>query len=436
MKALLIIILLWTNLCFGQSENYYFPPLTGWEWDTVSPASLGWCTEEADTLLEFLENNNTKAFILLQDGKIALEKYFGSFKRDSLWYWASAGKTLTAFLTGSAQEDGFLSINDLTSQYLGTGWTNCPPEKEDLITVRHQLTMSSGLDDGVQDPYCTLDTCLEYLSNAGTRWAYHNAPYTLLENVIENASGQNYNVYLYDKINSHTGMNGVFLPSGYNNIYFSNARSMARFGLLILNNGIWNNDTLMSDTVYFHDMVTTSQQLNLSYGYLWWLNGKESFMLPGTQFVFNGPLFPDAPDDMFAAMGKNGQLINVVPGLGTVFIRMGNNPEGSNDISPIFNNAIWQLLNNLMCNINEEEEIPAVAGLSFNIFPNPCENIIYIQSLKQIEHHTVRVFDVIGNKLFEGEDNQTLQTGRWSGGIYFLQVEYQNEIMNVKIIKK
>ena len=44
----------------------------------------------------------------------------------------------------------------------------------------------TGLDDGVEDPFCTLDTCLVYLAEAGTRWAYHEGPYTLLRNVIKN----------------------------------------------------------------------------------------------------------------------------------------------------------------------------------------------------------------------------------------------------------
>lgn len=58
-----------------------------------------------------LEAENTKAFILLKDGKIALEKYFGSHTRATPWYWASAGKTLTAFMVGIAVEESDLSIS-------------------------------------------------------------------------------------------------------------------------------------------------------------------------------------------------------------------------------------------------------------------------------------------------------------------------------------
>jgi hypothetical protein len=104
-----------------KSQPLYFPPLTGATWDTVSPALLGWRTDRIDTLKNFLEANRTKAFIVLKDGRIVLEQYFGSLTQDSLWYWASAGKSMIAFLIGIAQRDGILSIDDSASHYLGSG---------------------------------------------------------------------------------------------------------------------------------------------------------------------------------------------------------------------------------------------------------------------------------------------------------------------------
>lgn len=153
--------------------------------------------------------------------------------------------------------------------------------------------MTTGLNDFVADPFCTNPSCLFYKADAGTRWAYHNAPYTLLDQIIKNATGKNFNLYFNDKIRSRIGMNGIWLPSGFNNVYYSNARSMARYGILIQNHAVWNGDTLLHDVNYFNSMINTSQQLNKSYGYLWWLAGKESFMLPETQFVFNGSWAPD-----------------------------------------------------------------------------------------------------------------------------------------------
>ena len=137
MKYLTSILLVTISL-LGKGQSLYFPPINGNEWQTLSPASLGWCEERIDSLYNLLEENNTKAFIVLKDGKIILEKYFGTFQQDSVWYWASAGKSLTACLVGIAQQEGFLSIEDTTSTYLGEGWTACTPDQEEKITIRHR----------------------------------------------------------------------------------------------------------------------------------------------------------------------------------------------------------------------------------------------------------------------------------------------------------
>ena len=79
---------------------------------------------------------------------------------------------------------------------------------------------------------------------------------------------------------------------------------MARFGQLILNEGQWNQNDILGDGVYYNAMTNTSQEHNESYGYLWWLNGKNSFIVPQTQYVFDGKLSPNTPSDMFVAMGK------------------------------------------------------------------------------------------------------------------------------------
>ena len=92
-----------------------------------------------------------------------------------------------------------------------------------------------------------------------------------------------YNIVTNNFIEAYTGMSGAWIPSG---VYFSKTRDMARFGLLTLNKGIWQSDTVLRDTAYFRAMTNTSQSFNLSYGYLWWLNGKASAMVPGLQTVF------------------------------------------------------------------------------------------------------------------------------------------------------
>jgi CubicO group peptidase (beta-lactamase class C family) len=336
------------------TETIYFPPTGTTEWATVAPESLGWKTVNLQALYDYLQQQDTRAFLVLKNGKIVLEQYFGqnvqgtaAFNQNSLWYWASASKTLTSFIVGKAQQEGFLNISNKTSQYLGAGWTSEPLAKENLITVRHQLTMTSGLDDDGGNADDTSSSALVYKADAGTRWAYHNAPYILLQTVVINATGQSFTNYFDAKLKSKIGMDGQWIPNGYENIYWSTARSMARFGILIQAKAKWDGVDVLGDSAYLNTAINTSQNINLSYGYLWWLNGKTSYMAPQSQIIFPGYVTSSAPADMFAAMGKNGQLINIISSKGLVVVRMGNTVN-TGLVSIDLQEGIWQKLNAVM----------------------------------------------------------------------------------------
>ncbi len=363
MQKLLSLFLIFTLLCYScssdtedntapkeeqtQTTNLYFPPTQSLTWETTSITELGWNSAAEQVLRDFLDENDTKAFIILKDGKMVAEWYFDDHTQNTSWYWASAGKTLTAFTVGLAQENGFLSLNDKTSEYLEEGWTSLDTEKESLITVRHQLTMTSGLDDTQGD--CKEPTCLTYLADAGSRWAYHNAPYTLLQNVVANATETDWSDYFNENLRDKIGMDGFwFSTNDLNNVYFSTARSMARFGLLNLNNGIWNGETILGETDYLNGMKNTSQNINPSYGYLWWLNGKDGYRLPQTQVPFNGAMIPNAPMDTYSGLGKNDQKLYVVPSQGLVVVRLGNDAGEGLLAASSFDNALWEKLTEFM----------------------------------------------------------------------------------------
>lgn len=335
-----------------SEPSMYFPANWSGDWETIDPEALGWNTGAIQPMLDFLDSTNTRAFLVLVNGRMVIEHYNGQglngqpFERSSNWYWASAGKTLTAYVCGIAMQDGSLDLDASTSDYIGTGWTNASSTQEVNITVRNQLTMTSGLNDGVADPDCTDPPCLEYLADAGTRWAYHNAPYTLLQDVIGGATGETFTSYFRDSLSLKIGMSGTWYWLGSNHVYFSNARSMARFGILNLNRGNWNGTQILSKAN--HDLfTTTSQVLNPSYGYLYWLNGQGTYMLPGSQLTFSGNLVPSAPSDMYAAMGKNSQLLMVVPSMNMVVVRMGEDPDVSL-VPTKFPEELWQRLNQVI----------------------------------------------------------------------------------------
>ena len=133
------------------NDPVYFPPNNTEVWETISVESLGWDTARVQPLLDFLDQRNTKSFIMLYNGRIVIEAYMNGQDQNAAWYWASAGKTLTTATVGIAQNNNLLDINTPVSTYLGNGWTSATTTQENLISVRNLLTMTSGLDDSVGD---------------------------------------------------------------------------------------------------------------------------------------------------------------------------------------------------------------------------------------------------------------------------------------------
>jgi hypothetical protein len=260
---------------------------------------------------------------------------------------------------------------------------------------------------------------LNFLADAGTRWAYHNGPYTLLDSVIENATGQTLNSYTTQKLKIPTGMTGNFYPVGYNNVFISNARSMARFGTLILNKGNWNGNQIMTDTAYFNDMINSSQYLNKAYGYLWWLNGKESFMVPTLQTVFSGYFCPNAPADMISGIGSGGQFLNVVPSQNLVWLRMGDDP-GSSNVPFMFNNLIWEYVNNLVCASSGIDKV--LTPNEIELYPNPVMNQLKVSVNNGILGRII-IYNQIGLQIMEFESknkSMLIDLSDLENGIYFV----------------
>lgn len=433
MRQLVLVFSLTFSVLFAQN---YYPPIANENWDSLPASQLNWPQDRIDSLYRFLDSKNTKSFMVLKNGKRVLEQYFDSYTQDSFWYWASAGKSAAAFLVGMAQDEGLLDIRDKTSDYLGTGWTSLTQAQEDSITIWHQITMTTGLDDGiaatpqVPDPLNCLDpACLQYLTPVGTRWAYHNAPYRLVQDVIAEASGMNINLYTRSRLLQRTGMKGLWA----NYVLFGRARDMARFGLLVLRNGIWEQDTLIHNSAYMQAMSRPSQNLNQAYGYLWWLNGQNSFLIPRSQILFPGPLTPGAPMDMFAALGKDDQKIYIVPSLDLVVVRQGN-ASGSLVLGPSsFDSELWEILEWMGATTTS---IEPVVESSIHIFPNPVSDYITIQSEKMIA--AISCFDIHGRSINIHADpakRVQLDLSFLEPGYYSLRVEGSSFVEYKKFVK-
>jgi len=114
----------------------------------------------------------------------------------------------------------------------------------------------------------------------------------------------------------------------------------------MLNKGKWNSTTIVNEN-YCTTVTNISQNINLGYGYLWWLNGKTSYHLPQSQLEFPGSIIPTAPNDMFMALGKNDQKIYIVPSKKMVIVRMGDAADDVNLALSDFDEVLWEKISAL-----------------------------------------------------------------------------------------
>jgi CubicO group peptidase (beta-lactamase class C family) len=197
------------------------------------------------------------------------------------------------------------------------------------------LSMTSGIRVGPAAVTSDVDAfeqtaALPLDHSPGAVWAYNTPVYRMLIRVLEIASGQSIDAFTERKLSGPLGMNRstwdcIPAPNSRTNCtwYRSNLRDMARFGLLMLRSGQWESRRLI-DATFVRESTTMSQNLNESYGYLWWLNGKASYRLPGgTAGVQKGMLWPDCPPDAIGALGAQDKKIYVVPSLDLVVARHG-----------------------------------------------------------------------------------------------------------------
>ena len=411
-----ISLLVGLSFCFFTKTNaqeLYFPEIGSDNWETIEYQELGWCQDKIDDLIDLNVNGNSKALIILKSGKIVIEEYFGDHNQTKNWYWASAAKSLTAALVGVAHEEGIININDATSEYLGD-WTICN-EANSNVTILNQLTMTTGLDYS-QDIDCTDPVCLDCLNEVGTEWFYHNAPYTLLQDVISVASGNDFSSYTQSALRDKIGMNGFWLPVNDTNVFFSTARSMARFGLMMQANGDWGGAPVIGDKEYLNSMITSSQEINKSYGYLWWLNGQESYRLPGSTFTFSGSLIPQISAEAYMALGKNGQYIIVIPSEEIVIIRMGDDPDSS--LVPLdFLRELMDLYTQLNCTTD-------VNGIESNLEQLKIVNSLCLDKLEVVGlKNNIRysIVNYSGVELQKGELNsKEIDVSTLNKNLYFI----------------
>ncbi len=281
------------------------------------------------SLDSFLERTAGEAFAVWEDGAMVHEWYRtdASYTRDI----ASSQKSILSLLVGRAIGDGLVLFDTPIDDVLGRQWT--PHGQSVGITVEHLLSMSSGLDDA-----------FDVIAAPGERWLYSGA-FAALFDVVTAVTARELNDVAQEWLLVPAGASnsmfyerpaGLFAPIGLR----STVPDLIAMGQLVLDGGPPGLVDGWLDLSF-----APGQPFNRSYGLLWWLNGQESFVLPGPDAQFPGPLVPSAPNSMVAALGKDDQKLYIVPASRLVVARLGGRavPEPQAARSP-FDVDLWERL--------------------------------------------------------------------------------------------
>jgi CubicO group peptidase (beta-lactamase class C family) len=323
------------------------------DWPSIKASEIGWNQKALDKAVEFVMSRRSSGVVILHKGKIVAEKYQevkGSLRYRAMTIGkdssgrsiedvASVQKSVVCLLVGIAQEKKLVKVDDSVSKHLGVGWSQATPEQEKAITIKHLLSMSSGLSDH-----------LRYVSPPGTKWRYNTTAYAQSLQAIAKAAGKTENELTAEWLTNRIGMNDskwVRRRGAANSKvpvnqfgFATTARDLARFGLFALARGKWESQTILADQEYFKAAWSPSQPMNRSYGYLWWLNGQRT---PARGLVrAREPLLKTAPKDLVAGLGAMGRKCYVVPSLDLVVTRLGDTPDMLKQ--PKFDTEFWRLL--------------------------------------------------------------------------------------------
>lgn len=333
------------------AAEFYFPQSDA-NWEHAEPAQLGWDTDLLEAAIDVAEESKSSGVLILHHGRILAERYWQNPDNSQRYTnfltgrdaadraiedVASAQKNVTSLLVGMAQERGYLTLDDSISDHLGSGWSAANTAQESAITIRHLLSMNSGLAPD-----------LSFVEPPNKVWLYNTPAYHMLMRVVTSATGMERNALTREWITAPLGMeNSSWTPRPWASSdiavgFSTTARELARFGLMIQAGGRWHDDIVIADTEYLQEMVTPSQQFNPSYGFLWWLNGQEFTLGAGRNAPRrDGSLIASAPEDLIAMQGALDRKLYIVPSLGLLVARLGSN--GVKD-GESFNDAFWSAL--------------------------------------------------------------------------------------------
>jgi CubicO group peptidase (beta-lactamase class C family) len=263
----------------------------------------------------YMAANNVAGLIIVQDGRIRLERYARGYSRAGRYTSFSVAKSLTSTLVGAAIKDGFIkAVDDPVTRYI----PELTGSAYDGVTVRQVLTMTSGVKwnedytdsnsdvarmyakpvPGGVDPTVAYLRTLTREAAPGTKWVYKTGETNLIGVLVTKATGKSLTDYAQAKIWRPFGMERDLFwmmdQSGQNigGCCLSAAlRDYVRIGQFVLSGG----KGVVPDG-WFAEATrptpeTTNPNTGAGYGYQWWT----------------------LPDGSFQAQGIFGQLIHIDP---------------------------------------------------------------------------------------------------------------------------
>jgi CubicO group peptidase (beta-lactamase class C family) len=289
-------------------------------------------------LNEYLEANRVAMLLVLDSGRVALERYrFGNTDR-TRWMSMSIAKSVTSTLVGAAIRDGRIgAVTDPVTRYVPA----LAGSAYDDVTVRDVLTMTSGVrwteryTDPTSDRRRLLEAQISQRRGAalevmkalpaaappGTINTYSTGETQVAGEIVRGATGQWLADYLSERIWQRAGMehearwwldarDGIEIGgSGLS----ATLRDFGRFGLFILEDGIVGTDTILPPG--WVREATSPKVLStgtpLDYGYLWWTASSDAARLDGA----------------FTAQGIHGQFLYVNPRERVVIVQLSARPH-------------------------------------------------------------------------------------------------------------
>lgn len=325
-----ILTLVLAAACGGDGTS---PSASAFEWTVSTPSAEGLNVALLDSADLRIENEfpNVNTFLVVRHGRIAYERYYHGADLTSTFEIHSVTKSFVSAFVGIAIQQGWIeSIDQPILVFLNDYFTEI--EGLDLrkhdITLRHLLTMSSGLDYERTAPEFPApeDWVAAILSaplahDPGTAFLYDGGNPHLLSAIVTRLAGDPLTrgfgeQALFQPLNISLGR-WVTDPAGNVNGgtgMFLGARDMAKLGLLYLQDGVWEGERILPAGWAAQSMeVSFELEGAWDYGFLWWVAPPEIY---GSR--------------AWIAAGYRGQQIMVFPDLDLVVVLQSEsiNPRG------------------------------------------------------------------------------------------------------------